>query len=93
MRVPDEWPSRRGNSPNRTRLTGRLVDKGRSFGNEAPALIRFGGVGRLRAVPVWMQSERIALGRPNFARNWPKQVRRKCALAAACPANPQPMGI
>ena len=23
--VPDEWPSRRGNSPNRTRLTGRLV--------------------------------------------------------------------
>jgi hypothetical protein len=25
MGVPDEWPSRRGNSPDRTRLTGRLV--------------------------------------------------------------------
>ncbi len=25
MDVPDEWPSRRGNPPDRTRLTGRLV--------------------------------------------------------------------
>ncbi len=25
MGVPDEWPSRRGNPPDRTRLTGRLV--------------------------------------------------------------------
>lgn len=26
MDVPDEWPSRRGNPPDRTRLTGRLTD-------------------------------------------------------------------
>ncbi len=96
MCVPDEWPSRRGNPPNRTRLTGRLVDKGRSFRVKLRPFFLSPGEWRRLAFRLGLEVK-IALSRTGLAANWRVLVGfgpgTGCCLPVSATANPQVMGI
>ena len=63
MDVPDEWPSRRGNPSDRTRLTGRLVFSTRSLcvlPGKRIALHIGSAVRALVFVAIWVARERLS---------------------------------